>query len=236
MSPPAGASHPRRPPTGQRFAVSVIAIVLVAVAWLFAGKSPLGPDSTGSTPSQAIATDGSLAASVAQGSTQPSASAAGTELIVFAATADAYVFAGRPELNYGTQPELRVDADPENLTYLLFEVSGIHGPVLGASLLLNTLGRLTQGFQVRSTPTDWAESNIIYGSRPTPGPDVVGTSGLVAAEKQVRVKLTIVPQGDGAYSFVLFTTSTTGLAFASREAGFGTAPKLILEVAKGGAG
>lgn len=237
MSPPtAEVSLPRRPPIVHRLALNAVAVILVVSALLLTGN----PSSTalvpGSSPTDAsrptVLPDNSAVPAVS-----PSASnAVASSFLQFVATADAYVYAGRPELNYGGLAELRVDADPETMTYLQFAVSGIHGQVLGVSLLIHALGRQTRGFQVRTAPSDWAESEITYGLRPTPGGDVIGTSGLVAGEALLEVKLTTVIDGDGQYSLVLLTSSTTGLAFASREAGPATAPLLIVEVAKGAGG
>ncbi len=196
-------------------------MLLVLTAWLFGGIPPLPPILPGASPT----------ASAPPVATQPSSTAVESEFIEFVATADAYVFAGRPELKYGTAPELRVDADPETLTYLEFTVSGIARPVLGARLRIHALGRQIQGFQVRTVHGAWSESQLTYGAQPAQG-DLAGRSGLISGEAWVEVALTSAIAGDGRYSFVLFTTSTTAVAFASREAGASTAPRLVIEVAK----
>jgi hypothetical protein len=196
--------------------------MLVLAAAVFAGYRSIAPPIPLPSPSESFALV----------TAQPSSAAVPSDLLEFAATADAYVFAGRPASNYGTLPELRVKADPATLTYLQFAVSGIHGQVLSVRLRVHALGRLTQGFQVRTSPANWAETAITYAGRPADNGDIVGASGLIAGAARVEVKLTQNISKDGQYSYLLFTTSTTTLAIASREGVEGTAPTLVVEVAK----
>jgi len=224
MAPP--PTEITRPPVRHRITGNLAATMLVVAAVLFAGYRSLPP------PVAVVSPSPSLALVTAQ----PSGTSVPSDLLEFPATADAYVFAGRPALNYGASTELRVDADPATLTYLLFDVSGIHAQVLSVRLRISTLGRLIQGFQVRAAAADWGESAITYATRPAENGDIVGTSGLIADAASVEVSLTPVISGDGRYSYLLFTTSTTALTFASREAGAGTAPTLLVEVAKSPAG
>ena len=200
--------------------VSGMAVVLVLVAWLVssdpflpARAAPRPPDN-GTRPV----------------ATEPTRSPTSAEIVEFATTADAYVFAARPDANYGDSTKLRVDGDPEMVSYLRFSVSGIRGQVLAVSLRVYALSRVNQGFSVRTTTADWGESGVAYESRPTDG-EVVGRSGPIPGTSWVTVTLLPVVSGDGEYSFVLSTISTTALAMASREAGVELAPTLIVEVA-----
>jgi hypothetical protein len=228
--PPADERPLRRPlPLRQRLAVDAAAVVLTLTAALFAAlpaapavvpsASPIPSGTPGSSPS---------ASPVA---VEPSSTPIPSELRQFPVNADAYVYAGRSTQNYGTTTQLRVDSDPETLTYLRFTVSGITTPVLGARLRIHALGRQTLGFQVRSVKGAWSESRLTYGARPADGA-VVGSSGLIAGEAWIEVQLTAAVDGNGQVSFVLFTTGTTALTFDSREAGAATAPMLVVEVAK----
>jgi hypothetical protein len=229
MSPAAApvAARPRRPSLGQRLAGNAVAMVLVVGAWLLSGLTPSLPPLPQATPSE-------TAVPTATPSPIPTVAIA-TRRIEFPVVADAYVYAGRPDLNYGAAPELRVDADPETLTYLRFRVTGIDQPVLGVHLRISALSRQTLGFDVRSAPNGWAESQLSYGTHPTPGGDIIGSSGLIAAASEIEVALSVTVSGNGDYSFVLSTRGSTALTFASREAGAATAPTLIIEVAAEGA-
>ena len=208
-------------PWRQRLVVDAAAVMLVLTAGLVGALPPPPP----------ILPVASATPTPIPVATQPSSTPVASELLKFPATADTYVYAGRPELNYGTATELRVDSDPETLTYLKFTVSGITTPVLGATLRIHALGRQTIGFQVRTADGDWSESKLTYAAQPAQG-TVAGNSGLIAGEATIEVVLAPVITGDGQFSFVLFTTGTTALAFASREAGDPTAPVLVVEVAR----
>jgi hypothetical protein len=220
---------PRPLPLGHRLVVDAAAVVLVLTAGLFGAlpsSAPILPVAS-TTPRATPGATPRATPVIAQPSSTPVAS----ELLEFPVTADAYVYAGRPDLNYGLAPELRVDADPETLTYLRFTVSGITTPVLGATLRIHALGRQTLGFQVRTVEASWSESGLTYLAQPAQG-DVAGSSGLIAGEASIEVELTPVITGNGQFSFVLFTAGTTALTFASREAGSPTAPVLVVKVAQ----
>jgi acid phosphatase type 7 len=235
MSPPPidGPPVPRRLPFGQRLVVDAAAVVLVVTAGLV-GALPSGP---ASSPGASATPNGTQVATpeatpvATPASAQPTSTPVPSQLLEFPVTADSYVYAGRPDLNYGTTAELRVDSDPETLTYLQFTVSGLTTRVLGATLRIHALGRQTLGFQVRSIEGSWSESTLTYAAQPAQGA-LVGRSGLVPGEASVEVELTPVIAGNGQFSFVLFTDSTTALTFASREAGSATAAVLVVKVAQ----
>jgi hypothetical protein len=202
-----------------------VTVVLVLVAWLFSSAPPLPAIQT-PEPSASVA-----APTVTP---QPTATVP-TQALTFPAVADAYVFAGRPDLNYGGSVKLRLDADPETTSYVRFSVSGIHSQVVGVALRIYALSKLNAGFSVQAAAADWTESGITYGNRPGAGGPVLGSSGLIPGESWVTVQLGPAIHGDGEYSFVLSTTGT-GLAMASREAGAATALMLIVQVAIGPGG
>lgn len=228
--PPADERPLRGPlPLRQRLVVDAVAVILTLTAGLFAAlpAAPAVLPSASPTPRGTPGTSPSATTVAAQPSNTPVPS----ELRQFPVTADAYVYAGRPTQTYGSTTQLRVDSDPETLTYLTFTVSGITTPVLGARLRIHTLGRQTLGFQVRAVKGAWSESRLTYGTQPAQGV-VVGSSGLIAGEAWIEVELTSAVDGNGQVSFVLFTTGTTALTFDSREAGAALAPMLVVEVAK----
>jgi hypothetical protein len=235
MSPPPTIEPPvpRRLPFGQRLVVDAAAVVLVLTAGLV-GALPSGPavvPGASATPkASSVATP--LATQVATSiAAQPSSTPVPSTLLEFPVTGDTYVYAGRPDLNYGTAAELRVDSDPRTVTYLQFNVSGITTRVLGATLRIHALGRQTLGFQIHAVEGSWSETALTFAAQPVQGA-LVGSSGLVAGEATVEVELTPFISGNGQFSYLLFTTSTTALTFASREAGSATAAELVVKVAQ----
>src|SRR5215210_7400789 len=54
-----------------------------------------------------------------------------------APVADAYVSAKKPTANFGTDKQLRVGANPRQTGYLRFDVQGLSGTVVKATLRVN---------------------------------------------------------------------------------------------------
>src|ERR687883_229408 len=67
----------------------------------------------------------------------PPAAAVATVSQTFTPVADAYVSSAKPSSNYGTSPKLKADASPVVTTYLRFDVTGIPGDVVQATLRLH---------------------------------------------------------------------------------------------------
>ena len=134
-------------------------------------------------------------------------------------SADAYVSASLPTTNYGSRPDLRLDASPSQLTYLRFAVAGI-GTRAPDHLVLrvHAASNLSAGFEVRSTGSAWTENGLTYNNAPAPGA-LLGTSGPVTSGSWVEVPVPGLVSGNGTYEVVLTPLSNTALKLDARESG-----------------
>jgi hypothetical protein len=152
--------------------------------------------------------------------------------VTFLPVADTYVRASLPSNNYGTATTLRADASPVERSYLRFDVQGVGGAVTRATLRIYTNTNSNIGFQVsRVSNNSWGETTTTYSNAPAVG-SLLGPSGATTANTWKTVDVTPYITGNGTFSFALSTTSTSGMAFASRESG-ANAPQLIVETQTG---
>src|SRR4051812_5973103 len=144
-----------------------------------------------------------------------------------APTADAYVNSKKPTSNFGTDKQLRIAANPAETTYLRFDVQGLSGSVVKATLRLTSSTASTVGYSVRAVSnSSWGETTISYNSAPPPSTTVSGSSGPFAAGSSVSVDVTSLVAGNGPFSVALTTTDTSALNLSSREAGSTVRPQL----------
>jgi acid phosphatase type 7 len=144
----------------------------------------------------------------------PTASPAGGS---FPAVADSYVDASAPTTNHGTATALRVDASPVVRSYLRFNVTGLTGPVTGATLRIWANSAQSVGFDAfRVADSTWGETTIVDANAPAFGAKL-GSSGAVAAGTWTSIDVTLAVTGNGLISFGLSTTSATALSLSARE-------------------
>jgi hypothetical protein len=157
---------------------------------------------------------------------------AGSSSGTFNPAADAYVTSSSATTNFGTQPTLRVDASPDTLTYLRFNVTGVVGTVSQATLRVYANSNQTTGYDAFGvSDTLWLESgpgSINYSNRPMLAATKTGSSGpITAAPRYTSVDVTPLVTGNGPVALALRTTSVTALSLASREAA--NRPELIVQ-------
>ena len=152
---------------------------------------------------------------------------AGAATVVFNPVADARVEAGTPDTNYGTATELRTDGSPVMKSYLRFNVQGLTGEVVAATLRLQARNNATIGPEVRGVADNtWTEAGITYNNAPAMGSSV-GTSKLVDGSR-VYLNATPLVTGNGAVNVGLTTTSSSTFKFPSREVA-AQAPQLVVQ-------
>jgi parallel beta-helix repeat protein len=140
---------------------------------------------------------------------------------------DAQVTESSPTTNYGTQTTLRVDASPVTRSYLKFDVTGITGAISSARLRVHANSSSAAGFHVHGAgDTTWSESTLTYSNAPPFGA-AAGSSGSFASGVYAGVDVTSLVTGNGTYTFVLSTSSTTAVSLASKEST--EQPQLVLE-------
>ncbi len=145
----------------------------------------------------------------------------------FTPTADAYVDSSAPTKNTGTSLQLRADGSPIVRSYLRFSITGLTAPVSSATLRLYPTSSLSAGFTAyQEANNTWGETTITYGNAPAPG-GAINSSGAVTSGAWAGVDVTGYVTGNGTWSFVLATASSTALALASREAV--NKPQLVIQ-------
>lgn len=153
----------------------------------------------------------------------------------FAAVADAYVSAGAPTTNYGSETVVWMDATPETNGYLRFNVQSLDGPVSSATLRVYMGSTNSIGFDVHSVAdTSWVETGsgeIVYNNAPTIG-SVLNASGAVTTSSWAEIDVTSYITGDGLYSFGVTTTSNNPIRFRTKEAS-SNSPQLVIETGSG---
>jgi hypothetical protein len=148
------------------------------------------------------------------------ASAAIAAPLTITPSADSQVTEATPGKNYGNTTYLQVDGDSGARveSYILFDVSGLSGPVSGAKLRIYDRGNgSTNGPELYGTDTSWTESGLTWSNRPGRTSAMLGDLGNVGANVWVEYDVTSLITGNGTYSFVLAADSNDGLTFSSRQ-------------------
>jgi hypothetical protein len=156
---------------------------------------------------------------------------AAAALTTAVASADAKVQADMPDTNYGTTTSLAARgpaaASPQQRSYIKITVSGLSGPPASARLDIYSNAVSTTGVQVSSAGNGWTETGITWNNAPAVGPALATVSPLTA-NTTAGADVSSVVTGNGTYTFVVTTTSTTGKTFASREVA-AHPPTLVLD-------
>jgi len=135
-------------------------------------------------------------------------------------SSDAQVTEATPTKNYGSTTYLQVDGDSGARveSYILFDVSGLSGPVSSAKLRVYDRGNgSTDGPELYGTGTAWTETDLTWNNRPDRTTALLGDLGNVGADVWVEYDVTSYVTGDGTYSFVLAADGNDGLTFSSRQ-------------------
>jgi hypothetical protein len=146
----------------------------------------------------------------------------------FNAVADTWVDANSVDRNYGTSRAMRVDGSPDRRSYLRFDVAGITGAVLSATLRVYANSNHSTGYSVRDVADNtWNESSVTYTNAPSHG-GVLGMSGATNGGTYNEIDVTGYVTANGEYSFALTPLNNTNLRLATRETT--TPPQLIIIV------
>ena len=153
--------------------------------------------------------------------------------VSFTAVADAYVSSARPSRNFGTQTRLEIDGSPIVNTYLRFNVQGLTGSVVRATLEVYKVGSISRkigaGHDVWSVAdTTWDETSITYRNAPAMGARI-DSSGAFMASTWTAIDVTRVVRGNGPLALAMVGRSATQLSYRSRETS--TAPRLVVQTA-----
>jgi len=161
----------------------------------------------------------------------PSGSGGPTELI-FAAVADTYVNSNQPSANYGTDTNLRLDASPEEISFLRFNVSGLSGPVVSARIQLECINASPEGGTIYAiSDNSWQETAVTYNNYPDIDGAVLDALGEANIGDVVELDVTAAINGNGSYSFAMDSTRDNGVHYYSREGA--RPPVLIINTSSG---
>jgi hypothetical protein len=151
---------------------------------------------------------------------------------VIALSADTYIRADRPTSNFGLATTIQVDGSPLKQVLFKLTLNGISGAsVVSARLRLYCTDSSSFGGDVHLAPTTWDEWAVTWDTAPAPDSAVVTSLGAVTSGNWYEVDLSSVITGNGTYSFRITSSSSNGADYASREAGNGLEPTLVLELA-----
>lgn len=145
--------------------------------------------------------------------------------------ADSYVDASAPATTHGALTSLRLDGSPAVRSYLRFNVGGLTGNVVSATLRVWANTSQTTGYDAYSVADNtWGETTITSANSPPFGTTKVGCSGKITAGNWTGVNVTSEITGNGTFSFGLSTTNSTAVALSSRE---GLYPPQLVIVSSG---
>ena len=178
--------------------------------------------SDGGAASHVITTPASASAYTATFST--------SQFLSFTPSDDAYIDAGAPASNFGSNTRLMVDNSPVRHTLLKFNVSGIgSNTVAGAKLRLYCLdGSSAGGNFYRVANNSWSEGAVNWNNAPAADASSLATLGTVAAGTWYEVDVTSLITGDGSVSLRVSSLSSNGADYSSKEGTAGFAPQLIV--------
>ncbi len=147
-------------------------------------------------------------------------------VVTFTTEADSYVYETNPTSNYGNSSVLRIDASPVMRSYVRFNVQGISGTITSARLRLYASSSVKAGTSVSSTDSNWSETGITYNNVPA-AISQLASLGAFSSGTWIEIDVTGYVTGNGTFSFMLATSSSTAASFSSKEGA--NAPVLVVE-------
>jgi chitodextrinase len=146
----------------------------------------------------------------------------------FTPTADAYIWQGKPNNNYGTSSALNVDGSPAKRALLRFHVSGVGANgVAGAKLRLYVSNPSAVGGDIRVVTGTWAETSVTWNASPTFG-STLGTLGKVSSGVWYEVNVTSAVTGNGDFSFGIVSANSDAVTYVSKEGTSTQRPQLVV--------
>jgi hypothetical protein len=147
------------------------------------------------------------------------------------ASADTFVSSSAPNKSYGTIKQTFADASPVKQALLRFNLTGIgERLVVRATLRLTLANGSDDGGSVATVSGPWDETTT-WSTRPVVDGAVLATIGAVGDSGVVDVDVTAAVLGDGPVSLAITSSSSDGVAYATRETL--TPPQLVVEVDDG---
>jgi hypothetical protein len=150
--------------------------------------------------------------------------------IVFTPTDDASIRSDSAATNFGSTTVLEADKKPARDALLRFAVSGLGGRrVVSAALRVHCVDGSSAGGAFRAAGSSWSEGTVTWNVAPAGG-SLVGSLGTVSAGQWYQLDVTSLVSGDGVYSVRASSSAANAAGYASKEAGSGQAPQLVVTV------
>jgi hypothetical protein len=149
--------------------------------------------------------------------------------LTFNSAADAQVFESSVTSNYGRGTSMRVEggSDPDYQSYIRFDVTGITAPITSAKLRVYATSDTYNGPAVHLSNNNWVETTLNWNNRPAALTATLhDLTTAISPNQWFELDVTAAVTGNGAYTFVLSTSTTDGLTMATRETNF--APQLVV--------
>lgn len=187
-------------------------------------STPTPTDGPSPTPTS---TDTPTATATATNTPTPTTPAGGGSTFTFNPVADAPVLSNRATTNYGLLQTLIADSSPEINSYLRFDIQGLDGSPITATLRLYALDTSSIGIDVLSVADNtWQETSITFSNAPSLG-STINSSGSVTTDSWIDIDVSSYISGEGLVSLAFTTTDPNiRISFGSREAT--NAPELIV--------
>lgn len=137
----------------------------------------------------------------------------------FTPVADSYADERSPASNYGSNSDLRVGGGAaERIAYLKFEVSGIEGEVVSATLTLTCMNASVEGGgSIYLVGSDWQEDTLTWENRPNVSGEPLDSLGAVSVGLTYDLEVAKAIAGNGTHSFALSSQFNDGAGYDSRE-------------------
>jgi len=154
---------------------------------------------------------------------------AGTGVLTFAPTADAYIEQDLGTSNFGTKTSVQVDGSAVKRSLLKFAVSGV-GPngVASAKLRLYCVNPSSFGGEVRSINGSWTETGVTWNNSPTFGASTISSLGSVVVGQWYEFDVTSLVTGNGDVSIGMLSANSNGADYTSREGTAAQRPQLVV--------
>lgn len=151
----------------------------------------------------------------------------------FTPLADASLYSGSPNTNYGAGVTLETDNSPIKNFLIKFSVTGLGGRmVTKAKLRLFVTDASSKGGDFHTTvDSSWSETAVNWNNAPSANTSILYSLGAVTANNWYEVDLTSLITADGVYSLRITSTSSDGADYSSREGV--NPPQLVVDVSNG---
>lgn len=145
-----------------------------------------------------------------------------TANVILTPTADAYVSADTPTVNYGTNSTIEADGAPVNIIYMKFDLKSVSTSksVKSAKLrfFVTSGSKYTENVKSVSS-TSWKETSITYSNKPSVGSTITTIPVFTSNNQYLTIDLTSFIQANRGkvVSLAIDTTKDDGLHIKSRD-------------------